>query len=331
MSVDCGWLAVFLLISWNIAQAAQWEKIAGQVENEDLKRSCQEGSRVVNKCEERCECRNGKLVNCYRVRKDFLKMDINERRHFLNTYRIASMHPAFRKDYRKVVAYHVYTPEKLLHDTPYIFLPWHRWWLIQFENHLRRIDCRVTAPYWNWSRVAHHWWKASGNKDFWNPGDHGYGSDGSQSDLCVENGPFSKDKWVLLDIIGGGCLQRNFSFTNLTGDEEHVKRTLDLPLEKFFEFEAIIRTVYHNELHWYVGGTMYGSRSANAPELVPHHSFLDKIWHQWQKKGEDYKNVFFPNVHGKFPLLNYYGWQWLDLRNLPGELKVMYDDEPWDI
>ena len=320
------WLAVFLLISGNNAQTGQQGNIADQVENTGRKSTCREGSCVLNKCEERCECRNGKLVNCYRVRKDFIKMEINERRHFLNTYRIASMHPAFRKGYEMVVAYHINTPSELLHEKPDIFLPWHRWWLVEFENLLRRIDCRVTIPYWNWSRVAHHWWRGYGNEDYWNPGYHGLGGDGCQSDHCVMEGVFSKDKWRLLDIAGGGCLRRNFTYFRLTGDEQHMKRTLALPVEKFLEFEKTVRETYHNELHWYVGGTMFDTSAANAPEVVPHHSFLDKIWHEWQKKGEDYKNVFFYNVRQKFPMLNYYGWQWLDSNNLPGRVKVMYED-----
>ena len=71
--------------------------------------------------------------------------------------------------------------------------------MVEFENLLRRIDCRVTIPYWNWSKKTHHWWRGSGNEDLWNSGDHGLGGDGSvHSENCVENGPFSKDKWRLL-------------------------------------------------------------------------------------------------------------------------------------
>jgi len=27
--------------------------------------------------------------------------------------------------------------------------------------------------------------------------------------------------------------------------------------------------------------------AANAPELLLHHSFMDKLWNQWQNKGEE--------------------------------------------
>ena len=324
MLVAHKWFVVVLLFSWNISE----ERKIVEFLREETPANCRpEGSYALNKCHERCECRNGKLINCYRVRKDFIKMDINQRRRFLNAYKMASTHPTLKGDYNKLVAFHIATPNDLLHSSPNIFFPWHRWFLVEFENLLRRIDCRITLPYWNWSRVADRWWSSSDDEDFWSPGDHGLGGDGNPSEYhCVEDGPFNKDQWHLLKITGGGCLTRNFSYISLTGNPEHLRRTLALPLEMFLEFEKIVRLIYHNDIHHVVGGTMYATTASNAPEVIPHHSFLDKIWHQWQKKGDDYKNVYFPSIPDKFPMLEYYGWQWLDSDNLPGGVKVTYED-----
>ena len=66
--------------------------------------------------------------------------------------------------------------------------------------------------------------------------------------------------------------------------------------------------------------------SANAPEVVLHHSFLDKLWLQWQKKGKDYKYVYFSKSRRKLPQSEYYAWQWLDSNNLPDQVKVLYED-----
>ena len=188
--------SLLLLIFWNVSSTSPVENF---IDKEQLSKAgsttCEEGRYVLNKCEERCECRDGKPVNCYRVSKDFSKMDIHQRRHFLNTYKVASTHPVFQNDYKKVVAYHIDTPDRLLHHSHLIFLPWHRWWLVTFENLLRRIDCRVNIPYWDWSQVSHHWRKGSGNEDIWNPGDHGLCGDGNPFNyFCVEDGPFSKDR-----------------------------------------------------------------------------------------------------------------------------------------
>ena len=164
-----------IIFAWIVSQGKQERKVLQQEKREASPTTCEEGSYVLNQCEERCKCKHGKLTNCYRVRKDFTKMDIEERKRFINTYKMASLHPLFKKDYENVVAFHINAPDKLLHHTPKIFFPWHRWFLVQFENLLRRIDCRVTAPYWDWSRVAHHWWRGSGNRDLWNSGEHGVG------------------------------------------------------------------------------------------------------------------------------------------------------------
>ena len=259
MSMALNWFAVFVLISPNILEAGEKRMMI----SEQLGPArCEEGSYVLNRCEEHCECRDGRLINCYRVRKDFIKMDINKRRRFLDAYKMASMHPAFKGDYERLVAIHMNTPNRLLHLSPYIFLPWHRWFLVQFENLLRRIDCRLTLPYWNWSRVADHWWSGSGDEDFWSSRDHGLGGDGNPTDHCVDDGPFSRDKWRLMKTIGGGCLTRNFSYTSLTGNTTHLLNTLALPVERFFEFEEIVRLIYHNDIHHVVGGTMFATTAS---------------------------------------------------------------------
>ena len=159
----------------------------------------------------------------------------------------------------------------------------------------------MTAPYWDWSRVAHHWWRGSGNKDLWNSGEYGLGGDGNSYDHCVEDGPFSKDKWQLLRVVVVGCLTRYFWYESLTRDTKHVNRTLSLPLEDFFDFERIARDIYHAEVHDFIGGTMLTANSSNAPEVILHHSFLDKLWLQWQNRGEEYKNAFFPILRLKLP------------------------------
>ena len=101
----------------------------------------------------------------------------------------------------------------------------------------------------------------------------------------MEDGLFSKDKWHLLDVSGGGCLKRNFTKDSLPYDIDHVNKTLSLPLEAFEEFEDTVRVDYHVLALEAIGGTMRNPQIAgNAPELLLHHSFVDKLWNQWQNK-----------------------------------------------
>ena len=321
-------LCVSVLWSFWLSDGGQERKGLREYGTRSSPAWCKEGSLVLNKCEEHCRCKNGKLVNCFRVRKEFTRMDIKERKRYINAYKTASVNARFKLDYQRIVAAHINAPDELLHTTPVIFFPWHRWFLVQFENLLRRIDCRVTLPYWDWSRVAHHWWRGSRYKDIWNPGQHGLGGDGHGWDQCVEDGPFSKDKWKLLNVSGGGCLRRNFKHVALTGNTHHLRRTLSLPLKDFLQFEDTVRNIYHGDLHDLIRGTMWTSMTAsNAPEMVLHHSFLDKLWAEWQKKGQEYIKAYYPHLPSKkMPGSNYSASQWIDSNNLPGHVKVIYED-----
>ena len=317
------WFIVCLMNAWILSKGNS-QRIQ---DVPSTKGSCEEGGNSgFNECEECCECRKGELTNCYRVRQDFTKMTIEQRKRFINTYKLASVHPLFKRDYEKTVTLHLDAKDQA--KLPHIFLAWHRWFLVEFENLLHRIDCRVTIPYWNWSKKTHHWWRGSGNEDLWNSGDHGLGGDGSvHGENCVENGPFSKDKWRLLDVSGGGCLKRKFLKRSIKYDVQHVNRTLSLPLEDFENFEGTIRVTYHNEPHSVIGGTMVDPLvTANAPEMLLHHSFVDKLWYEWQKRGDEYKNAYFPRVPFKLHGSNYYVWEWIRSSNLPGQVKVLYEE-----
>ena len=56
---------------------------------------------MFNKCEERCECKKGKLSSCYRVRKEFTKMTIDDRKRYINTYKLASAPPEIKNEFVK--------------------------------------------------------------------------------------------------------------------------------------------------------------------------------------------------------------------------------------
>lgn len=76
------------------------------------------------------------------------------------------------------------------------FLPWHRWFVLQYENLLREIDCRITVPYWASAEEAND----ALASDTWNSGDHGLGGNGSGSSNCVQDGPFRAE--VMISMTG---------------------------------------------------------------------------------------------------------------------------------
>ena len=115
------WFIVCLMNAWILSKGNS-QRIQ---DVPSTKGSCEEGGNSgFNECEEHCECRKGELTNCYRVRQDFTKMTIEQRKRFINTYKLASVHPLFKRDYEKSVTLHLDAKDQA--KLPHIFLPWHR-------------------------------------------------------------------------------------------------------------------------------------------------------------------------------------------------------------
>ncbi len=194
------------------------------------------------------------------------------------------------------------------------FLTWHRWFILQYENLLQQIDCRVTVPYWDWTLVAANPFAS----DFWNPGQQGFGGNGSPPGGCVKTGPFKEGKWSLIRSAGGGCLKRNFKgrFPDAIALASLLSYNPDP--KDFVKFEMQLRIVFHNEVHCQIGGTMCSKSSAAAPEFFLHHAFIDKIWSDWQRMGAKIRfNTFFKNQKQRMPATEHRSGDFLDLSNQP--------------
>ncbi|BFO21634.1 hypothetical protein SHKM778_80220 [Streptomyces sp. KM77-8] len=71
------------------------------------------------------------------------------------------------------------------------FLPWHRRFLLDLEEALRRVDSEVTLPYWDWTRDR------AADSAPWTA--DLLGGDGRRSDLQVTTGPFAhrEGNWTI--------------------------------------------------------------------------------------------------------------------------------------
>ena len=69
--------------------------------------------------------------------------------------------------------------------------------------------------------------------------------------------------------------------------------------------------------------------SAAAPEFALHHSFMDKIWTDWQQRSRAHLNAHFPRVATNMPgTRGLHPRAVLDNSRLPGSVRVEYQDSP---
>jgi tyrosinase len=217
-------------------------------------------------------------------------------------------------DYWVRLHYSAYYDDSMPAHMAPAFGPWHRWFLLLFEQDLQRIDPEITVPYWDWTvdqgRDAYIW-----DDDF-------MGGEGDPNDRwIVKTGPFRQGEWQLnvidpesLDQDGTIYdLQRHFGVYISGGEQQtHMPSTADVanalaipvydvePWDANSDYtqsfrnnlEGFRRTAdggrlpaeVHNRVHNYIGGPMSEGASPNDPLFWLHHSFVDMIYAAWQDR-----------------------------------------------
>jgi tyrosinase len=250
-----------------------------------------------------------------RVRKDYARMTAKERTLYQEALTMMYKSKVW---YQFVRVHENGVNDPFAHGTSG-FLPWHRKFLVEFENALRCLDPKfacVTLAYWDWGE-----WQAFCNdqpggcssyddipanmrKD--NPNavsilaDFGgvgaqpnasdphktFGSTGHPQGVgCVETGPFAG--WVDQESL---CLTRGQNWTMPSPANgpladsmsllKHVVSNEGYGLHK--GYRASLQGMPHNNAHNFLGGHMRSMRSPMDPLFWSHHAFLDKNWALWQ-------------------------------------------------
>ncbi|KAJ7326093.1 hypothetical protein OS493_028351 [Desmophyllum pertusum] len=217
---------------------------------------------------------------------------------------------------------------KRIHEATH-FLSWHRYYVLLYENLLRRVDCHFTVAYWDWSVVSSNPFSTANPQDLWHSANTGFGGNGNNLTDCVQTGPFRESEWSLVPLPAGSppepgprCLERIFNGN--PPDAVAVQEVLRITAGNFTDFELMLRLNLHDVVHCLIDGTMCSLDSAAAPEFFLHHGFIDKIWADWQKKSDAHKNAFFPNVNVVMPGTQVYPRQVVDLASQPGGVRVEY-------
>lgn len=267
-------------------------------------------------------------MDCVRIRKEFTSMTFAERERHINVIKTASTDSRFKADYDELINDHRRLFISGIHESTH-FLTWHRYFMLLYENLLRRVDCNFTIAYWDWSLVSSNPFSTANREDLWHSANTGFGGDGVDPTRCVQTGPFRESEWSLVPLPAGSppepgprCLSRTFNGN--PPDSVAVEEVLRISAGNFSDFELMLRINLHDVVHCLIDGTMCSIDSASAPEFFLHHGFIDKIWDDWQKKSDAHKNAFFPSVNGFMPGTQVRPVDVIDLSAQPGGIRVVY-------
>lgn len=271
--------------------------LAGATHRQDCSDATDVNNFFINACREKCICTASGVSQyhyvCHRERPEFTCMASTDRQLFLDTFKTLSTpgNPQYTA-YQSLVQRHG-SGFGSIHTTTN-FLPWHRMYIEEIEDLLRNIDCRVTVPWWRWSKKSNNPFVGSPflNSPTW------LGTDGQPT--CVIDGPFASPGWSR--PVGGGCLQRNFGGT--FPSVAQIAATMNIPSANYNAFSDSLEVSIHNLPHVRIGGTMVTTLSPEAPEFFLHHAYIDQLWNAWQKKSNGHLNAY------SFPLGNAMPWAW---------------------
>ncbi|KAJ3087801.1 hypothetical protein HK102_010248 [Quaeritorhiza haematococci] len=192
---------------------------------------------------------------------------------------------------------------RVVHGRPGTW-PWHRKYLLEFENALREIDPNIILPYWDEERDAFDPFKSvlfTAN---------GFGSSAGIG-KCVPDGPFTQDAFQL-SYIG---IQNTTTFEIERVNSKHCLTRGYLPSElwifpgstplieplmretDFDRFRTGLDTFPHAPPHIITGagvdvlttypGDMASTNSPGDPLFWLHHAYLDQLWFRWQQIGDN--------------------------------------------
>jgi tyrosinase len=166
------------------------------------------------------------------------------------------------------------------------FLPWHREFILQFENDLAAIDAKVTLPYWDWTDTS-----TAANPltaDF-------LGGNGSGGDQMVNDGPFASDKWkvtVREDPGDSNYLQRDLGSDPTApalptlGLQNAVLNVATYDSSPWHgvtnSFRWQCETALHNLTLRFIGGASETTAAPNDPVFFLHAANIDRLYAMWQ-------------------------------------------------
>ncbi|KAJ1988356.1 hypothetical protein EDC05_005330 [Coemansia umbellata] len=161
------------------------------------------------------------------------------------------------------------------------FFPFHRRFVLEFENIARQYDPNFVVPYWD----ATQSYRTPASDPLLTPG--ALGTNGQESNKCLTNGIQAN---MQISYPNNHCLSRSFNQGNSIASwyapeiiSSYIQSDTSLAA-----FRENIEYSIHGAVHLGMGGDMNSGYAADDFSFMVHHANLDRLWWDWQ------------NTHGSF-------------------------------
>ncbi|MET9621687.1 MULTISPECIES: tyrosinase family protein [unclassified Streptomyces] len=227
------------------------------------------------------------------VRKNQATLTADEKRRFVDALlelKRSGRYDTFVTTHNAFIMSDTDSGDRVGHRSP-SFLPWHRRFLIEFEQALQSVDAAVALPYWDWTADR------TSRSSLWAP--DFLGGTGRARDGRVTDGAFARagNRWTInVRVDGRDFLRRDLGAggrqlpTRAEVDSVLAMETYDTaPWNSSSDgfrnhLEGWRGVNLHNRVHVWVGGQMGTGVSPNDPVFWLHHAFIDKLWADWQAR-----------------------------------------------
>ena len=282
-------------------------------------------TKFVDQCGRSCTGPAGGPYECTRVRKEVSDLTTNELQRLITALRQAPSDPELMELLEKLSE--AFTQR----GGDGVYLPWHRAYILEVENLLRRQDCRITIPYWDWTKLPENFGRP--HLSSWiHFGDEStdFSGDGNGQDFCVESGPFGTSSGYSLP--GGRCLKRNFRGFSGASSEQIQSHLFD-QYPQPSQYDSFRHRLEHgpgfaSSIHCSIGGTMCSSEASHDPLFFVLLAQVDRLWAQWQSQSpahlKAYQSVAV-EVDEVMPFAEWTPGEMLDLNDQPGGVRVRYE------
>ncbi|KAH6581138.1 hypothetical protein BASA50_001587 [Batrachochytrium salamandrivorans] len=217
-----------------------------------------------------------------RIRKEFRELTPAQRASYIAAIKCLMSSPStlpasFKSGsiYHDLLVIH-YMSNDLIHGTV-LFLPWHRVFMLTFEDLLRDV-CKYKAPlpYWDWTIDS----QAPERSPIFAPSF--MGGNGAPGTECLQNGPFVG----LSGHFKKTCIKRKFNLRDkiFPFPTKAIVQTI-LRKKDFPTFQRNLQNTPHAIVHISIGGDMGKlAYSTGDPVFFLHHAFVDAVYWRWQQQ-----------------------------------------------